>query len=337
MVESITNNNSDIKQDTDIIPSTENGGSGDDNIAPTNNINGDNTTTTTTTTTAMMTAQQQQQPQEQDSGADVGVAAAADEVVAAGAETQKAPSAEDAMMSTGGAEVASAQEVMDSARRTLDTQISALSDRDPVIASQQQQQQQHRRKSSINKLGIDGSSPQQQQQQQQQQGRRKSTTFSDQCVVATNYDDIDDDDVDDETDIDQDEFDDAKTSVTFGGQTELPPLPIPSLEETLNKFLKSLEALQEYEGQKQTAKRVVLEFLQTDGPALQRLLVDYDRNGRRQGRIGSYVEEFWNDAYLAPDASVVMVRVWSHSLCIRNHFLFSSTNLYLLYSPPSSD
>jgi hypothetical protein len=42
------------------------------------------------------------------------------------------------------------------------------------------------------------------------------------------------------------------------------------------------------------------------GPVLQDLLKDYDNNGRRDGRIGSYVEEFWSDAYLAPDSSVVL-------------------------------
>jgi carnitine O-acetyltransferase len=36
--------------------------------------------------------------------------------------------------------------------------------------------------------------------------------------------------------------------------------------------------------------------------------VEYDRFGRENGLIGSYVEEFWNDSYLAPDSSVVLVR-----------------------------
>ena len=97
-------------------------------------------------------------------------------------------------------------------------------------------------------------------------------------------------------------------SVTYSGQTELPPLPIPSLEETMNKFLKSLEALQEFEEQREEAKQAVSEFLNGEGPQLQSLLLEYDRQGREKGLIGSYVEEFWTDAYLAPDASVVLVR-----------------------------
>lgn len=100
--------------------------------------------------------------------------------------------------------------------------------------------------------------------------------------------------------------DGVKTSITFRGQADLPALPIPSLEETLNKLLKHLEALQDDEEQRLEAKRSVLEFLQGDGPKLQQLLLDYDRQGRASGEIGSYVEEFWNDAYLTPDASVVL-------------------------------
>mmetsp|Transcript_27260 Transcript_27260/g.65279 ORF Transcript_27260/g.65279 Transcript_27260/m.65279 type:complete len:1191 (+) Transcript_27260:359-3931(+) len=99
-------------------------------------------------------------------------------------------------------------------------------------------------------------------------------------------------------------------SVTFGGQVELPPLPVPPLEETLQRFLQCLQALQDYPEQTEEAKQSVLEFLQdqspSGGPNLQRLLVEYDRVGRANGEIGSYVEEFWNDAYLAPDSSVVL-------------------------------
>lgn len=47
-------------------------------------------------------------------------------------------------------------------------------------------------------------------------------------------------------------------------------------------------------------------FLETDGPLLQKMLVEYERKGREDGTLGSFVEEFWSDAYLAPDSSVVM-------------------------------
>lgn len=95
----------------------------------------------------------------------------------------------------------------------------------------------------------------------------------------------------------------AKTSVTFGGQMDLPPLPIPSLNVTMDRFLKSIEALDDDPEQ---SKALVKEFLMNDAPKLQELLVEYDRKGRETGQIGSYVEEFWNDSYLAPDSSVVL-------------------------------
>lgn len=108
-------------------------------------------------------------------------------------------------------------------------------------------------------------------------------------------------------------------NITFGPQKSLPPLPIPSLEETMDKFLRHLEAL-EVDGDpedRRMTEQVVREFLldmrQEDnsaeivsGPVLQELLVNYDRDGRAKGTIGSYVEEFWSDAYLAPDSSVVL-------------------------------
>lgn len=50
----------------------------------------------------------------------------------------------------------------------------------------------------------------------------------------------------------------------------------------------------------------IQKFLTTDGPILQKLLMEYDEKGREEGTVGSYVEEFWTDAYLAPDSSVVM-------------------------------
>lgn len=99
----------------------------------------------------------------------------------------------------------------------------------------------------------------------------------------------------------------AKTSVTFGGQSELPPLPIPPLDQTLQRFLRAVEALQAEDPEaRMETKRIAMDFLNTDGPRLQNLLLEYDRIGRETGEIGSYVEEFWNDSYLAPDSSVVL-------------------------------
>ncbi|KAL3905445.1 MAG: hypothetical protein SGILL_009676, partial [Bacillariaceae sp.] len=176
------------------------------------------------------------------------------------------------------------QEALDTAHPTLEAQISALSDQD------------HIKTGPLFPTHLPSSGHQ-----------RASSGGSIQHITAKQpTDDIL------SADTSSNAGDDTKiTSVTYSGQTELPPLPIPSLEETLNKFLKSLEALFEYEEQRQSAQRVVLEFLQGDGPQLQNLLLEYDRQGREKGWIGSYVEEFWTDAYLAPDSSVVLVRVVS--------------------------
>jgi len=94
-------------------------------------------------------------------------------------------------------------------------------------------------------------------------------------------------------------------SITYNGQQKLPRLPIPSLAETLNKFPKVLSALQTPEQQKETLE-IVEEFRKGDGPSLQTLLEKYEEEGVAFGSIGSYVEEFWNDSYLAPDQSVVL-------------------------------
>lgn len=87
------------------------------------------------------------------------------------------------------------------------------------------------------------------------------------------------------------------------------------------KFLKHLEALEVDEDpeERRATERIVREFLfdarlgsgngseeKVTGPILQELLLDYDKVGRETGAIGSYVEEFWSDAYLAPDSSVVL-------------------------------
>ena len=94
-------------------------------------------------------------------------------------------------------------------------------------------------------------------------------------------------------------------SCTFAWQNDLPRLPIPSLDETLNKFPKVLAALQTPDQQKETLQ-IVEEFRKGDGPRLQALLEKYEEEGVASGSIGSYVEEFWNDSYLAPDQSVVL-------------------------------
>ena len=94
-------------------------------------------------------------------------------------------------------------------------------------------------------------------------------------------------------------------SVTFHGQGDLPRLPIPSLQETMTKLLQVLWVLQT-EAERKHSKEIMNRFMEKDGPQLQKLLQDYEAEGIEKGSIGSYVEEFWNDSYLAPDDSVVL-------------------------------
>jgi carnitine O-acetyltransferase len=99
---------------------------------------------------------------------------------------------------------------------------------------------------------------------------------------------------------------DIEQRITFAKQDELPRLPIPALEDTLDKFLQCLEAIQT-EDEKVEAQQVVLEFIKMgDGPKLQELLLEYEREGTKDGIMGSYIEEFWNESYLVPDQSVVL-------------------------------
>lgn len=98
----------------------------------------------------------------------------------------------------------------------------------------------------------------------------------------------------------------AGGGITYAAQQQLPRLPIPTLEETLHKFPRVLQALQDEQQQEET-QRVCDEFLSGDGPILQQALTDYEREGVANGAIGSYVEEFWNESYLSlPNASVVL-------------------------------
>mmetsp|Transcript_11155 Transcript_11155/g.21350 ORF Transcript_11155/g.21350 Transcript_11155/m.21350 type:complete len:779 (+) Transcript_11155:313-2649(+) len=94
-------------------------------------------------------------------------------------------------------------------------------------------------------------------------------------------------------------------SITYAHQEELPRLPIPTLEETLDKFPVFLEAIQTPKEHEET-KRVTHEFKKGAGPKLQEALLEYEKEGYESGEFGSYVEEFWNEAYLSPDSSVVL-------------------------------
>lgn len=93
------------------------------------------------------------------------------------------------------------------------------------------------------------------------------------------------------------------SSRTLAHQDKLPKLPIPSLEDTCNRYLRALEALQD-EKEHEATKAVVQEFLQTDGPKLHEALKEYAQDKARcverslhphlsNDVLFSYIEEFW--------------------------------------------
>lgn len=69
----------------------------------------------------------------------------------------------------------------------------------------------------------------------------------------------------------------TRSTKTYSKQNDLPRLPIPSLDDTLDRFPKALEALQTPEEHEAT-KRLVEEFRKGDGPKLQQMLLEYDKS-----------------------------------------------------------
>ncbi|KAK4630942.1 putative mitochondrial carnitine O-acetyltransferase [Fulvia fulva] len=91
----------------------------------------------------------------------------------------------------------------------------------------------------------------------------------------------------------------SKPGITFAAQDKLPKLPIPDLEATCQKYLESIDPLQDAR-EHHDSERAVQEFLRTDGPALQAKLKAYS-----EGK-SSYIEQFWYDSYLNYDNPVVL-------------------------------
>lgn len=61
---------------------------------------------------------------------------------------------------------------------------------------------------------------------------------------------------------------------TLAFQHELPKLPIPPLEDTCRRYLTALEGLQDTKEHEQT-KKAVSDFLEGDGPKLQKRLQEW--------------------------------------------------------------
>ncbi|TRM57146.1 acyltransferase ChoActase/COT/CPT [Schizophyllum amplum] len=97
-------------------------------------------------------------------------------------------------------------------------------------------------------------------------------------------------------------------SKTFRGQSKLPKLPVPPLEETCQRYLRALEGLQDEEEHAAT-KAAVEEFLSEhdeatgkggEGKKLQSQLLDWAKTH------DSYIEDFWYESYLSHSESVVL-------------------------------
>jgi carnitine O-acetyltransferase len=58
---------------------------------------------------------------------------------------------------------------------------------------------------------------------------------------------------------------------TFAHQDKLPKLPIPSLEDTCQRYLKALQGLQD-ETEHEKTKKAVEDFLTNEGPVIQEKL-----------------------------------------------------------------
>lgn len=83
-------------------------------------------------------------------------------------------------------------------------------------------------------------------------------------------------------------------------------LPIPDLKDTLERYLARVEPLQDKRQNQKTRKCVLsddnIDLLQT----LHEKLVEYDSQLAVENPKSSYIEQFWYDAYLVYDASVVL-------------------------------
>ncbi|XP_043280995.1 carnitine O-palmitoyltransferase 2, mitochondrial isoform X2 [Venturia canescens] len=76
-------------------------------------------------------------------------------------------------------------------------------------------------------------------------------------------------------------------------QASLPRLPIPKLEDSCKKYLRAQQPILSDEEWKETSKKMQ-EFLSSDGPQLQKKLVDHDSRNKHT----SYVSEPWFHMYL---------------------------------------
>ena len=92
---------------------------------------------------------------------------------------------------------------------------------------------------------------------------------------------------------------DAPAGTTFAGQEKLPKMPIPPLEDTCARFVTTVTPLLS-EAELEGTRKTVAGFLASEGPKLQKALLDYAADK------DSYIEDFWHDAYLTGEGSLVL-------------------------------
>ncbi|GAV51662.1 hypothetical protein ZYGR_0AF01330 [Zygosaccharomyces rouxii] len=87
---------------------------------------------------------------------------------------------------------------------------------------------------------------------------------------------------------------------------ELPRLPIPPLRETLNRYLARIEPLQGDQQNRKTRECIFSDDNLETMHKLHQHLLEYDKQLAREKPQSSYIENFWYDAYLMYEASVVL-------------------------------
>lgn len=89
-------------------------------------------------------------------------------------------------------------------------------------------------------------------------------------------------------------------------QPVLPRLPVPPLEDTLNRYIDRIEPLQDSKQNKRTHDIVFSPDNLEKLKLLHEKLVQYEANLAQDNPYSSYIEQFWYDSYLLYDASVVL-------------------------------
>ncbi|CAN0017914.1 unnamed protein product, partial [Ectocarpus fasciculatus] len=85
--------------------------------------------------------------------------------------------------------------------------------------------------------------------------------------------------------------------MAHGNPLDLPRLPIPKLEDTVSRYLQSLEPLTRDRPEDLARARASADrFLKGDGPLLHSMVVEKD--AARKGYPHSYIEGLWDDMYL---------------------------------------